>query len=109
VTSGTDPSYVFSPLRHHERSEEDRHGDQCPDREQDHAQVEERVGLERHVGGEEDVGSSGKHRPLDHDGAHHHEAEHRPAQLGRRHPAVEQHRSGEVEDRHLEENDEEDE
>ena len=81
---------------------------QCAHREQDHAQVEGRLGAQRHVGGEEHVRLAREHLPLDHERPHHHQREGDPAHLGCWHAAVQQYGGGEVEHRHLEEDDEED-
>ncbi len=89
--------------------EEDGGHEDGPHREEDDAQVEGGVGPERHVRGEEDVGAPREHRPLHHQRPRHHQREGRPSDLRSGHPGVQQDGGGEVEHRHLEEDDEEDE
>ena len=71
-------------------------------------EVVERVGLQRRIGREEHVGAALEDHGVDDEHAQHHQAEREPAQAGRRQAAAQQDRAGEVEDGHLEEDDEED-
>ena len=96
-------------LRHDQGGEEDPGHQDRSHREQDHTEIEERVSPEWHVRREEHVGAAGEHRPLDHERADDHQHEGQPPHLGCCYPTVEQDGGREVEHRHLEEDDEEDE
>ena len=96
------------PLGHDEVREEhaDRH--QRADREEDDAQVEVRIGAQGHVRREQHIGPAGPHHRLDHERADEHQREAGPRGLRRAVARVEQHRAGEEQHGHLEEDDEED-
>ena len=91
-----------------ERGEEEERCDERADREEDDSQIVERMRLERHVPGEEHVRPAPEHDDVDQQRADEHESEAGPGELGCRLPRPEYDRSSEVEDRHLEEDDEED-
>jgi hypothetical protein len=95
-------------LGHHQRAEEHAAADQGAYREQDDAEVEVGCGHHRHVGGEHHARLALEDGDVGHDAAHHHQPEGGPGHLGRRQPAAQQRRRGEVEDGDLEENDPED-
>ena len=96
-------------LGHDQRGEEEERRDQRADREEDDAEVVERMRLERHVGGEEHVGPAPEDDDVDQQRRRRASARSRSRRASA--PVAgdpSSDRSGEVEDRHLEEDDEED-
>jgi hypothetical protein len=86
-------------------AEEDEAGHQRAHGEDDDAQVEEGMRLQRHVGGEHDARIALQHNHVDQDRAAQHQGIGDPCQPRRRQPRVQQHGGREIQKRHLEEDD----
>ncbi len=91
--------------RHDQRAEEHEAADQRADREQDDAEVEPGIGLQRHVGGEHDAGPALQYDNICQQGANEHQREACPRPFGRSDATAQQHGGSEIQHGHLEEDD----